>query len=154
MIDNLFRLFQDLVSPPDAEAKQDDQNNLNENALDLAAVALMLEVARSDRKKHQVELEAIERILSAQTESSVAQEMIATASEQVETAHDLYQFTHLINEHFDNLEKRALINRMWQVAYADGHIEAFEDHIIRRVAGLIHLEHKDFIQEKLKARDS
>ncbi|MEK9871102.1 MAG: TerB family tellurite resistance protein, partial [Gammaproteobacteria bacterium] len=72
----------------------------------------------------------------------------------VETAHDLYQFTQLINDHFQYAEKEDLIFSMWQVAYADGHIEAIEDHIIRRVAGLVHLDHADFIRLKLKARDT
>ena len=45
-----------------------------------------------------------------------------------------------------------MILAMWQVAYADGHIEAIEDHIIRRVAGLIHIAHADFIRLKISAR--
>jgi uncharacterized tellurite resistance protein B-like protein len=41
---------------------------------------------------------------------------------------------------------------MWRVALADGKVQAIEDHIIRRVAGLIYVAHSDFIRLKLKAR--
>ena len=43
---------------------------------------------------------------------------------------------------------------MWQVAFADGQIEAIEDHIIRRIAGLVHVAHNDFIQLKIEARET
>ena len=149
MIDNLFRFFQDLVGESSAEVVHDD------NAILLGAVCLMLEVARSDTSKQQVEFETIEAVLGQHfdVDSQQIKGLIVAASEKVETAHDLYQFTHLINESFDYSEKEKLIHAMWLVAFADEHIESSEDHIIRRIAGLIHLPHTDFIRLKLRARD-
>jgi uncharacterized tellurite resistance protein B-like protein len=148
MIDNLFRFFQELVDEPPALSSD------NGEVVALAAVALMLEVARSDTNKQSVELAAIKT--AAQQELSVdasrVEELIAIASERVEVAHDLYQFTQLINEHFDYEQKEKLIYSLWQVACADGRIESIEDHIIRRVAGLVHVAHEDFIRLKRLAR--
>ena len=42
---------------------------------------------------------------------------------------------------------------MWQVAYADGHLDHYEEHLIRRVADLLYVEHRDFIQAKLAVRN-
>ncbi len=150
MIDRLFSFFEKLVDEETVTAVPDEKQ------IKLAAAALMLEVSRSDTAKQQVELDRIAEILKAEFElpGDELSELIAAASERVEAAHDLYQFTQLINEHYDYAAKRKLVNAMWLVAFADGHVEAIEDHIIRRVAGLLHLTHEDFIKEKLSARDA
>ena len=146
MIDRLFNLFKDVVVEPAEDA--------NDKDILIAAVSLMLEVARSDNTHQQVELETIESILvnRFQVDEAMTREMMSAASEKVEAAHDLYQFTQLINDEYSYAEKEKLLTAMWQVAFADGHVQSIEDHIIRRVAGLIHLPHEDFIRLKLKVR--
>lgn len=150
MINKLFSFLEDVVDNSTAATAAPDENQIR-----LAAAALMLEVSRSDAAKQQIELTRIAEILQSEFEipDDQVSALIAAASERVEAAHDLYQFTQLINEHYDYAAKRRLIHAMWLVAFADGHIEAIEDHIIRRVAGLLHLAHEDFIKEKLSARD-
>ena len=149
MIDHLFDLFQNLVS------ENGPTNDSNERMI-LAATALMFEVARSDRVKHATELTTIENILAKTLNigPEYVSDLMAAAEETVEAAHDLYQFTQVINDVFDYQRKKQLVLAMWQVALADGHVEVLEDHIIRRVAGLIHVSHTDFIQLKIQARGS
>ncbi len=151
MIDSLFNWFEDLVKQPD-EANP----SAGDDRIAFTATALMLEVARSDTEKSDIELATIEKILTAEfaLPEHEVHEVIEAGSASVDEAHDLYQFTQLINEHFSYSEKEALLFALWRVAYADGHVASFEDHIIRRVAGLIHLAHEDFIRLKLKARDA
>ncbi|MDG2392136.1 MAG: TerB family tellurite resistance protein, partial [Thalassotalea sp.] len=38
-------------------------------------------------------------------------------------------------------------------AYADGVLDAIEEHIIRRIADLLHLRHGEYIQCKLKIQN-
>ena len=151
MIDRLFDAFRSLVDEVDG----DDSQHTNED-IHLAAAALMMEVARSDTTTRDIELKTLADILQSRFNipADKVAKLVDAAGDKVETAHDLYQFTQLINDHFRYAEKEDLIFSMWQVAYADGHIEAIEDHIIRRVAGLVHLDHADFIRLKLKARDT
>jgi uncharacterized tellurite resistance protein B-like protein len=150
MINRLFNLFENIAK----EAGSADPEN-NENIV-LAATALMLEVARSDQMKQSVELTTIEQVLTGTFEiaSERTQELMTLAAEKVEAAHDLYQFTQVINDIFDYNQKKKLILAMWRVAFADGQIEAIEDHIIRRIAGLVHVAHNDFIQLKIEARET
>ena len=144
----LLALFQNLVG--DTEPAKDSTETIT-----LAATALMLEVARSDQVKKDVELKAIESILADTLNINLERvtDLISTAAESVDKAHDLYQFTQVINDIYDYQTKKQLVFAMWQVAFADGHVEAIEAHIIRRVAGLIHVSHVDFIQLKIQARD-
>ncbi len=147
MIDNLFEMFKKLVDVPDDEPQDD-------NAIILAAISLMLEVARSESGGEQVEHEVIRRILTSEfnVAGGLIDSLLEAGSASVEDAHDLFQFTQLINEHYNRKQKESLIHAMWLVALADGKVQAIEDHIIRRVAGLIHVAHGDFIRLKLKAR--
>ena len=150
MIDQLFDFFKSLLDDEGSPATAHD-----ETSIALAAAALMLEVARSDNSKQSIELEAITATLQAEfgVPEDELQPLVVAASDKVEAATDLYQFTQLINEVFSYSEKLGLIVAMWRVAFADGHVDAIEDHIIRRVAGLLHVQHSDFIQMKIQARD-
>jgi uncharacterized tellurite resistance protein B-like protein len=147
MINNLFELFKKLIEVPDDEPQDD-------NTIVLAAVSLMLEVARSDSGGEQVEHNLIRGILTNEfkVESELIDNLLEAGVEKVEDATDLFQFTQLINDQYSHEQKEGLIYAMWRVALADGKVQAIEDHIIRRVAGLIHVSHSDFIRLKLKAR--
>ena len=43
---------------------------------------------------------------------------------------------------------------MWQVAYADGHLDAHESHLISKVAGLLHVTHGQYIAAKMRAKEA
>ena len=148
MIDRLFDFFENLVAD---EVPEEDASE----AIALAAASLMMEVARSDNDKQDIELETIGSILrdTFSVDPATVEALLTSASDKVEAAHDLYQFTQLINDNYSYQDKEALILAMWEVAYADGHIQAIEDHIIRRVAGLVHIAHADFIRLKIQARE-
>jgi uncharacterized tellurite resistance protein B-like protein len=78
-------------------------------------------------------------------------ELIELAEQQRENATDYYQFTSLINRHYSQQQKRQLVTRLWQLANADDHIDKFEEHLVRKLADLLHVPHAAFIHSKLKA---
>jgi uncharacterized tellurite resistance protein B-like protein len=43
---------------------------------------------------------------------------------------------------------------MWQVAYADAEISAHENHLMRRIAELLHIAHGDYIAAKMRAKEA
>jgi len=47
-----------------------------------------------------------------------------------------------------------VIELMWQVAYADAALGAHEQHVLRRIAELLHVPHGDYIAAKMRARDA
>ena len=83
-----------------------------------------------------------------------AQAIFNLAEQEVRTANDYYQFTSLINRHFDQQHKQHIVELMWRVAYADAELGAHENHVLRRVAELLHVTHGDYIAAKMRARDA
>ncbi len=44
------------------------------------------------------------------------------------------------------------LSPLWMVAYADGNLDKYEEHLIRRVAELTYVAHEDYIRAKLQAK--
>lgn len=123
--------------------------------LQLAAAALLVEVARADHHVSRDELEKITTILNQNFEISrdELQQLVELAESKSEHAVELHPFTRLINDSYTHDQKFELIKMMWQVAYADGQLDKYEDYIIRRLADLLHLSHRQFMQAKHAVAD-
>lgn len=126
------------------------------HSIELATAALLVEVVRSDAgivpSEQQAVLRAVREKFGLSDEE--AQTIFRLAEEEVRTANDYYQFTSLINDHFDQPQKQYVIELMWRVAYADAELAAHENHVLRRVAELLHVTHGDYIAAKMRARDA
>jgi uncharacterized tellurite resistance protein B-like protein len=146
MIEKLKKLFTQPAGTPERSAEETRK---------LAAAALLVEVARADFRQDVEEEAAILDLLSASLhiERSTVDALVSEASDAVDEATSLYEFTRLVNDHYSYDEKYALISAMWQIAYADKSLNKYEEHLIRRVAELIYLTHEDFIRGKLAARE-
>ena len=147
MIDKIKSFFSKNVLDPEAETTSPDQ---------LATAALLIEVMVIDGDLDDQEMQAIAGTLSNMldlTEEQIDQ-LIELSKEEVSEATSLYQFTKEINEHFDIEKKLSLMTAMWRVAFADGHLDKYEENIIRRVADLLHIRHSEYIRCKANAKDA
>ena len=70
------------------------------------------------------------------------------------TAYDYQRFTSSLNDHFTQDQTIHLVEAMWQVAYADDHLDAHEHHTISKVAGLLHVTHGEYIAAKMRAKEA
>ncbi|WP_428688058.1 TerB family tellurite resistance protein, partial [Roseibium sp.] len=60
-----------------------------------------------------------------------------------EEAVDLYGFTSVLKRTTDEAERLAIVEMMWEIVYADGHVHEFEDNTIWRVAELLGVSTRD-----------
>ena len=134
MIDKIKSFFSKNVLEPETELTSPDQ---------LATAALLIEVMVIDGDLDDQEMQSIAGTLSNMLHLSKEQidQLIELSKEEVADATSLYQFTKEINEHFDIEKKLSLMTAMWRVAFADGHLDKYEENIIRRVADLLHIRH-------------
>ncbi len=123
-----------------------------EHALQLATAALLVEMSRADFHVSEEEDRALAALLATHFSLSPAEsrQLLDLAAQEVKAAASLYQFTDLIDRHFTLEQKRAVLEMLWRVAFADGHKDKYEEYLVRKVADLIHLSHRDFIQARLK----
>ena len=63
-------------------------------------------------------------------------------------ATDYHQFTSLIAKNFDQAQKIKVIEYLWMIAYSDYQLDKHEEHMVRRIADLIYVPHKEFLQAK------
>lgn len=122
--------------------------------LKLATAALLIEMMHQDEKVHATEQQAVRNALKDNFQLSDAEthELYQLAEQEVHYATDYYQFTRLIADHYSQQEKIQVIELLWQVAFADKHLDAYEEHMVRRIADLIYVPHHEFIQAKLRAQ--
>ena len=132
------------------ELALDDSNNA-EHSLQLACAALLIELSRADYQQDEAEQQAIEKALnkSFALSGEELKTLITLAEEENREAISLYQFTNLIKDNYSPEQRFELVKMLWQVAIADGNIDKYEDHLIRKVADLIYLPHSEFIRAKL-----
>ena len=134
-----------------------NQEEENQEPLDLniAASMLMVEVSMADHHWDETEEKKTLELLGKEFNLSddERQEVLNAAKERVKESNDLFRFTNRINEAYSTKEKFDLVVMLWKIALADGRIDRYEDHIIRRIAELLYLHHSHFIQAKKSAMD-
>ena len=130
----------------------EDNETGREEALRTAVAVLLMEVARSEDGISDEERQAINRIIEAQHSISPDQacEITDAAERDAEQATSLHPFTRLIVDECSIEERAEVIRMLWEVTFADGHAGAHEQHLVRKVAGLLHVPHREFIRTKLQ----
>ena len=120
-----------------------------------ACIALMLETSMADDLLDESEIKTLKATLinDFKLEETEIDELIEISKKNVDESTSLYDFTRDINDNFEAKERIKLIESMWKIAYADGNIDKFEEHIIRKVSNLIYVSHSDFIKAKISAKE-
>ncbi|MCI0508454.1 MULTISPECIES: TerB family tellurite resistance protein [Chromohalobacter] len=134
-----------MLEPPQLQRRQ--------VTLELAVAALLCEIMRADYEHDPLEKALLRELLTARLHVSAeeVEELMALAEAEVEQAVDHYEFVSLIREQYGYEDRVALVAQMWQLAFADGELDALEEHRVRRLADLLYVSHSDFIRTKLEA---
>ena len=129
------------------------EDNLD-HQLKLATAALLIEMMQQDHHEHENEKRAIRSALQSKFSltDDETDDLYQLAQQQLAHATDYFQFTNLIARNFNQAQKIKVIEYLWTIAYADQHLDAYEEHMVRRIADLIYVSHKDFMQTKHKVQ--
>ncbi len=127
----------------------------SENVLHMATALLLVEVGRADFEWDDSEIKLIIEQLASKFSLPVseAEILFEDARKQSHSEVSLHPTLRAINKFCDKNQKRQILEDCWRVAYADGKIDRYEEHHIRRIAELLYLPHKDFIRAKLVAKE-
>ena len=107
----------------------------------LAAAALLFEVVRADAEVKDEERTVMRTAIQSTfgLAEDDAQELMRLAEEESRAAASLFQFTALVDQGFSAEEKKRLVELLWMVSFADTVKAAEEEHIVRKIAGLLHV---------------
>lgn len=149
MLARITSFFDNCLKLGNAEAETTTTDKLH-----LACAALLMELTLADQQVDTSEQQKLREILHHTF--NLSEEQLNTlwqlAEEEARSATSLFQFTSLINSSYGYSEKLRLLHDMWLVAWADGRIDRYEEHLIRKVTDLLYLSHGDFIRAKLASR--
>jgi uncharacterized tellurite resistance protein B-like protein len=141
MLKKILALFDE----PESTGPKDRHGDLA-----LASAVLLVEVARADYARDGLEDGRLRGFLQQcfdLDEDSVA-ELIAFAEAEVDATVSLHHHVGVMNERYSPGDKYEFVKGLWQVAFADGELHHYEEHLIRRLADLLHVPHRDFIRAK------
>lgn len=134
MLDSIKSFFQTNIEP----AQQAKTGEAGPN-IELAACALLLELAHADEEFADSERRHIESAIQRHFEldAGKTKELIELADRERRQSSDLFQFTSLISNSFDEGQKMVLIEAMWGLVYADGEVAEHETYLMRKISNLL-----------------
>jgi uncharacterized tellurite resistance protein B-like protein len=115
------------------------RNRLDDQDGRLATAALLIRVATINGEMSTARRSALHAVLKAgfNLDDPTTVALIDDAAAAERSAVDLYHFTRALNDVLDDEGRRRTVKMMWEVIYAEGSVNEFEDNIIWRAADLL-----------------
>ncbi len=138
------------IKPPsERHSKEDDEHRLK-----LAVTILLVEAMHADHELDEQEEILIVQIIKKQfaLDELEARKLFSSANKRMEGAVSLHEYTSYIHSTLNYHDKQQLMINLWNVVLSDGHVDKYEEHLLRRISDLIHLSHKDFVKAKHQAQ--
>jgi uncharacterized tellurite resistance protein B-like protein len=150
VFESLKKLFEERVAP----AVTQPAPAAREHALRLAAAALLFEVVRADAvvkdDERTVMRAAVQSTFGLSQEEG--EELVRLAEQASRHSASVYEFTQIVDRELRLEDKKRLVELLWLVAFADAEKDASEEQMVRKIAGLLHVPHPDFIDARIRAR--
>jgi uncharacterized tellurite resistance protein B-like protein len=145
MLNQIKLFFEQHLALPSLESPTEDQ-------IQLATTALFMEMMTMDDvcqdEEHAAILSLVQKCFALSSEQ--AENLMTAAEVKRKQAVDYFEFTSLINKQCHLDQKIQFVQSLWQIAYADGELDAHEEYLVRKLADLLYVPHSDFIKAKLR----
>ena len=134
----------------------ENQGEKEKNIINNACAALLIETALADKVFNTEEIDSMKKTLREVygIDEKDLDELISESEKKVSESTSLYEYTRLINDLCNYQDKLKLIQNLWAIAFADKHLDKYEEYLIRKISDLLYVSHTDFIQQKLNVKES
>lgn len=135
------RLFVQVVETISSTEQSATSAADREAALRLATAVLMIDVARADYVFEESEFDHVLKLIEARFGLSPeeAAELVNEAGDKAEDLVSVHEFTQLLHEHLSEDEKANIVSLLWQIAYADGRLDKYEDSLVLKISDLLYV---------------
>jgi uncharacterized tellurite resistance protein B-like protein len=108
---------------------------------DIAVAALLLEAAATDGDYGEAEHGSLQALVVRKMglTPDKAAALLDLGRIRQQEAVELFKFTDAVKRSMNEEERGGLVEMLWEVVYADGVLDEFEDRLIRSVAALLHV---------------
>jgi uncharacterized tellurite resistance protein B-like protein len=146
MLKNLARL---LARPRDASSPAFEQH-----ALEGAIATLLYEMTRTGAEVRQEDLVAARAALAdlLGLDTSRAAALLQDAAHRSGRLTSYYGQVSVINRRFEVDKRIRFVEHLWRVAYADGALDQYEDHLVRKISNLLYVPHVQCMLARQRAR--
>ena len=153
MIKKLISQISDVITSP---ATTTDGTAARDAAIRNATAVLMVDVARADYEFDADEFDSLLRLIQAHFDLSAedAATLVNAADERVDGLTSLHDFTQLLHNNLDEQEKARVVGLLWQIAYADGRLDKYEDALVLKISDLLHVSRGKVMQLKHDAAEA
>ena len=150
----MINKIKDLITKFGKEEEIQKESNLT--LLNNSCAALLVEIAFADKDFDETEKASLKQSLieAYAIDESDIEEIIRDAEDTVSESTSLYGYTSIVNTEFQYEDKLKLLRNLWKIAYADGYLDKYDEHLLRKISDLIHISHSDYISIKLEIRES
>lgn len=150
MLRTLKDLFDTFTTPAGESSQERDAS------LKLATAVLLVDVLRADKSDSPAERDMLLKILHEKfaLANGEVNRLMELAESTAKNASDYFQFTSRINDSIAHPQKIQLVENLWQIAYADGHLDANENSLIGKIAELLHVTQGEYIGAKMRAKEA
>ena len=148
------RLISQVVESITVTATTDAATPSREDALRLATAVHMIDVARADHVFEDSEFDRVLELVQTHFDLSPDQaaELVNDADGKAEDLVSLHDFTQLLHHNLDAAEKARIVGLLWQIAYADGRLDKYEDSLVLKISDLLHVSRGRVMRLKDDAR--
>ena len=129
--------------------------NTKENSVSLIAVcSLLIHSAKIDENYTEKEKNIIiKALIEMGAKDENLEEIIIEAEKKEQDSNQILDFTKNVKNISDD-EKKIIIEALWKIIYSDENADVYETNLMRRLSGLLYLDHKVVgdIKEKIKKK--
>jgi len=98
-------------------------------------------VARADFVFDESEFDQVLKLVEVHFRLTAEQaaELVVAASDKAENLVDIHEFTRLLHDYLTEDEKAQIVSLLWQIAYADGRLDKYEDSLVLKISDLLYV---------------
>jgi uncharacterized tellurite resistance protein B-like protein len=151
----MFEFLKKVFTQETENQKKKSENGKEAYNIALALCTFFVEIAKADDDFSGQEKEKIISIFkkSYNIDEDKTSELISDVEEIIKKDDSIYEYTTLINKKFTNEQKFELVKDLWRLTYVDQNVDAYEEHLVKKIGGLINLDHRDIIGAKLMIKE-
>lgn len=148
----MFEFLRKVLSPQNEGGSVNDENMFK---LQVSVCVLLVDIAKIDGDFSIEEKEKIVSILKNDfnTDESSIEDMINNAESFLKKDDSIYDFTQAINQSLNNAEKYELLKNLWRLVYVDRNKDIYEEHLVKKISGLLDLDNRDEIAARLSVKE-